>query len=80
VEESVDLNAEIVFEIKNGGSVTETWSEFTPRCNDRPVRQLTNGILSLRRGIDPLLFVSLFLRNRDSDMAGWTGFTGIVRG
>jgi hypothetical protein len=26
VEEGVDLNAEIVFEIKYGGSVTETWS------------------------------------------------------
>jgi hypothetical protein len=80
VGEGVDLNAEIVFEIKNGGSVTETRSEITLRCNDPRVRPLPNDTLSLRKGIDPLLFVGLFFRNRDSDMAGWTGFAGIVRG
>ena len=80
VEEGVDLNAEIVFEIKYGGAITETWSEFTPRCNDKRVRPRTNDILSLRTEIDPLLFACLFFRNRDSYMAGWTEFAGIVRG
>jgi hypothetical protein len=51
VKEGDDLNAEIGFEIKYGGSVTETGSYFTPRCNDRRVRPLTTGILSLRKRI-----------------------------
>ena len=78
-EEGDDLDAEIVFEIEDGGSVTETWSEFALRSNARS-RLGTDRILSLRKRIRPLLFAGLFFRNRDSDVTGRAGFTGIVRG
>jgi hypothetical protein len=79
-EEGDDLNAEIVFEIKYCGSVTETWSEFMPGCNDQRGRPLTDYISSLPKRTQPLLFAGLFFRNRAGDVAGWTGFAGIVRG
>ena len=78
-EEGDDLDAKIVFEIEDGGSVTETWSEFALRSNARS-RRGTDFILSLRKRIWPLLFAGLFLRHRDSDVTGWARFTGIVRG
>ena len=78
-EEGDDLDAKIVFEIEDGGSVTETWSEFALRSNARS-RLGTDRILSLRKRIRPLLFAGLFFRNRDSDVTGRAGFTGIVRG
>ena len=78
-EEGDDLDAEIVFEIEDGGSVTETWSEFALRSNARS-RLGTDRMLSLRKRIRPLLFAGLFLRHRDSDVTGRAGFTGIVRG
>jgi len=78
-EEGDILDAKIVFEIEDGGPVTETGSQFMARTNNRS-RLVVNRTLRLRKRIRPLLFAGLFFRNRDSDVAGWTGFTGIVRG
>lgn len=74
-----DLDAKVVFEIKDGGSVTKTRSQLTLRSNDRS-RMADGGTLSLRKRMLPLLFAGLLLRNRDSDVTGWTGFACIVRG
>ena len=57
VRKEWDLNAEIVFEVKYRGSVSETRSEFTPGRNNRPARPVTHDILSLRRWVEPLLLV-----------------------
>lgn len=73
------LDAKVVFEIKYGGSVTKTCIQFTLRSNDRG-RPLASDTLNPRKRIQPLPFAGLFFRNRCSDVTGWTGFAGIVRG
>ena len=80
VGEGTDLNAEIVFEIKYSGSVTEIRFELMLRRGDQRVWPLTKDLLSTRKRIQPLLFAVLLCRSRDRDMASWTGFAGIVRG
>jgi hypothetical protein len=74
-----DLNAEIVFEIKDGRLVTEAGSKFTAGRGDRRVRLMVERILGLRRRLQTLLFDSLFCRNCNRDVAGRTGFACIVR-
>jgi len=75
-----DLNAEVVFEIKDCRSITEAGSEFTTGRGGRRLRLMAKRIPGLRKGLQPLLFAGVFCRNRNSDVAGRTGFAGIVCG
>lgn len=77
-----DLNAEIVFEIKDRRPVTQAGNEFTAECGDKRVRLMAQPILGLRKRLRPLplLFESLFCRNRIRDVTGWTVFAAIVYG
>src|ERR1700759_50391 len=77
--EGDDLNAEIVFEIKDGGLVTEARSQLTAECDDGRLPSMAGGILSSRKRVWPLLLTRLLCCDRDRDVAGGTGFAGIVR-
>jgi hypothetical protein len=77
-QEGDDLNAEIVFEIKDCRLVTETGSKFTMWREGRRMCPMIERTLCLRARLEPLLFDCLFCRNRNRDVAGRTGFAGIV--
>ncbi len=76
----LDLNAKIVFEIKDSSSITEAGGEFATGSGDRRIRLVVERILSLRERLQPLLFAGLFCRSRNRNVAGRTRFTGIVCG
>ena len=49
--EGDDLNAEIVFETKDGGLVTEARSQLTAECDDGRLPSMAGRIQSSRKGV-----------------------------